>query len=191
MRTSGAATRQRIVEAAYALFYKNGFAAASVDAVAEAAGITKRSFYYHFDSKQQLLGAVFEQQSKLVLAEIERWAGAKVSEPERIVERIFGEYAKWAKKPGWRSSGFTRAAMEFAASPGHPVRRAARQHKALIEEWFTARFAAGGIARAAELARQLMLLMEGCHSLILISGDASYTGTATNAARALIVAARH
>lgn len=189
MRRKGDETRQRIVEAAYKLFYKNGFASSSIDAVAEAAGITKKTFYYHFESKQALIASVFEKQNELVLASIESWAGKDVGSPLQFVDRIFSKYAEWAGKPGWRSSGFTRAAMEFAGSPGHPARRAARRHKTEVERWFAARFAAGGITNAPELAREVMLLMEGCHSLVLIHANPAYTAAAGRAARALVAAA--
>lgn len=50
-------TRERIVAAANRLFYREGIRAVSVDAVAEEAGITKRSLYYHFKIKDELIEA--------------------------------------------------------------------------------------------------------------------------------------
>ena len=67
-------TRRHILDAAYELFYKEGFAQTSIDAVAAAAGITKRTLYYHFDSKQSLVEAVLGVQHEMMLARIERWA---------------------------------------------------------------------------------------------------------------------
>eukprot|EP01042_Synura_sphagnicola_P025991 gene25991-33453_t len=48
-------TRARIIEAASKLFYGEGIRAVSVDAVAEKAGVTKRTLYYHFESKDELV----------------------------------------------------------------------------------------------------------------------------------------
>jgi AcrR family transcriptional regulator len=48
---ASAPTRERIIEAAIKLFYDEGIRAVSVDAVAEKAGVTKRTLYYHFRSK--------------------------------------------------------------------------------------------------------------------------------------------
>lgn len=183
-------TREHIIEAAYRLFYKSGFATVGVDAIAEAADITKRTLYYHFDSKQALIAAVLAAQSELALAQIEHWAGSGTDGPLEVVENLFSQFAAWASQPRWRSSGFTRAAMEFAAQPGHPARLAARRHKASVEVWLAARFAEGGITTSVELARQVMLLVEGCHSLILVRGDPSYASTAARAAKALVAAAK-
>jgi len=187
MPREGGDTRRRIIDTAYEVFYKGGFARASVDAIAEAAGVTKRTLYYHFDSKDALIAAVLDAQHELVLARIERWAKRASDDPTRIVELLFEEFAAWARKPGWQGSGFTRAAMELADLPGHPARVAARRHKAAVERWLAEQLAQTGKIRGSrDLARQVMLLIEGCHSLALIHGDTSYTDSASIAARLLV-----
>ena len=50
-------TRERILTAASKLFYAEGIRAVGVDAVAEKAGLTKRTLYYHFRSKDDLVAA--------------------------------------------------------------------------------------------------------------------------------------
>jgi len=179
-------TRRRIIDAAYEVFYKGGFARAGVDSIAEAAGVTKRTLYYHFDSKDALIAAVLDAQHELVLSRIQRWAKRASGDPARMVRILFEEFAAWAKKPGWQGSGFTRAVMELADMPGHPARAAARRHKAAIEGWLAEQFAERGIQRSRKLARQVMLLIEGCHSLVLIHGDTSYADAASAAARTLV-----
>lgn len=186
MPRHGEQTKRRIIDTAYALFYKGGFAHASVDDIADAAGVTKRTLYYHFDSKQALIAEVLGLQHELALAQVQRLAERVSGNPIAMVEKLFTEYAAWAKRPGWRGSGFTRAAMEFAHLPGHPARLAARKHKAAVEGWLTAQFAENGIRTPQALARQVLLLMEGCHSLVLIHGDTGYANAAREAARLLV-----
>jgi len=186
MPRDGLQTRRRIIDTAYEVFYKSGFARANVEAVAEAAGVTKRTLYYHFDSKDALIAAVLDAQHELVLERIQRWAKRASGDPTKMVEILFEEFSAWAKKPGWQGSGFTRATMELADLPGHPARAAAHRHKAAIEAWLAEQFARSRVRRSRELARQLMLLIEGCHSLVLIHGDTSYADTASAAARALL-----
>ena len=53
---------ERLLRAAADLFAREGFAAASLDAVASAAGVTKGSLYHHFDGKVALFEAVAERQ---------------------------------------------------------------------------------------------------------------------------------
>ena len=186
MPRHGGETRRRIIDTAYEVFYKGGFARAGVDAIAEAAGITKRTLYYHFESKDALLAAVLDAQHELVLSRIQRWAKQAHGDPAKVVQILFAEFKAWAKKPGWQGSGFTRATMELADMPGHPARAAASRHKAAVEGWLAGQFADGGIRGSRELARQVMLLIEGCHSLVLIHGDIRYVDTASAAARLLV-----
>jgi len=190
MPREGGETRQRIIDTAYEVFYKGGFARAGVDAIAEAAKVTKRTLYYHFDSKDALLAAVLDAQHELVLARIHRWAKRASGDPAKIVQILFDEFKKWARKPGWQGSGFTRATMELADLPGHPARVAASRHKAAVEGWLAGQFAGGGIRGWRELARQVMLLIEGCHSLVLIHGDRGYIDTASASARLLVSRSR-
>lgn len=51
-------TRERIVEAADLLFYQQGYEQTSFSNVAEAVGITRGNFYYHFKTKDEILDAV-------------------------------------------------------------------------------------------------------------------------------------
>jgi AcrR family transcriptional regulator len=48
-------TRQRIADAGLRLFLENGFETTTLDAIAEAAGIARRTFFHYFDSKEALL----------------------------------------------------------------------------------------------------------------------------------------
>jgi hypothetical protein len=76
--------------------------------------------------------------------------------------------------------------MELADLPGHPARAAARRHKAAVEGWFAEQLAGAGVPRARDLAREIMLLIEGCLSLVLIHGDTRYADAAAAAARQLV-----
>jgi len=179
-------TRARIVDAAYRLFYKTGFMRTGIDAVAEAAGITKRTLYQHFDSKDALIDAVLAGQHVLLLARMQEWADVGDDGAAAMLAKLFDAFEQWATQRRWRGSGFTRAALEFTDSPGHPARRAARRHKAAVEAWLATALAGHGIAAAEPLAREVMLLVEGCHVLVLIHGDTGYIRAAAEAAAALL-----
>src|SRR5947209_3149860 len=55
-----AQTRERLIEAAAKVFAEKGFAATSLDEVADAAGLTKGAVYSNFDNKEDLVRAVLE-----------------------------------------------------------------------------------------------------------------------------------
>ncbi len=187
MARSARNTRERILSAAYGLLYKEGFARVSVDAMAEAAGVTKRTLYYHFDSKDALVAAVLDHQHVHALVRIQRSGTPLAESPEEFLAAFFEQLEKWASEPRWLCSGFTRLTMELADLPGHPARRAAHQHKVAVENWLAGELERLGVRPPEELACQVMLLMEGCLSLILIHGDTSYVAAASRAAKRLAV----
>jgi len=182
MARSGIKTKIRILTVAYGLFYKEGFARVSMDAIADAVGVTKRTLYNHFESKDALVAAVLDHQHLHALARIQDWGKETAETPAELVTALFENLEKWASMPRWLGSGFTRLTMELADLPGHPARHAARQHKAVVEQWLTEELSTLGARHPQELGRQVMLLIEGCLSLILIHGDASYAATAMRAA---------
>jgi AcrR family transcriptional regulator len=53
-------TSERIIEKGLKLFVKNGFEATTLDAIAEAAGISRRTFFYYFRSKEGILLAAHD-----------------------------------------------------------------------------------------------------------------------------------
>jgi TetR/AcrR family transcriptional repressor of nem operon len=57
-------TRDRILDAAQAQVMERGFAATSVDAIQESAGISRGTFFYHFPSKDALARALIERYAR-------------------------------------------------------------------------------------------------------------------------------
>jgi AcrR family transcriptional regulator len=179
-------TRKRILDAAYALFRRRGYGRVSMDEIAAATAVTKRTLYYHFESKDQLLAAVLETQHHLALTAFRTFGDKLSGSPEAIIDGLFRELAVWSDKPRWAGSGFTRLVIELADLPGHPARLIARRHKALLEVYLGELLAKAGVSRAGECAREIWLLSEGAISLILVHGDRRYAAAAAQAAKRLI-----
>jgi len=184
-RAAGSDTRRRILAAAYDLFYRNGFARVAVDRVAERAGITKKSFYYHFASKDALLAAVLEHHHQHAIDRIAGWALRLDGGIDEFLDSLFGNLADWSARPRWEGAGFTRLVMELADRPGHPARAIARRHKAAVEAWLAEELRRRGIAGAPDRAREIVLLLEGTLSLLLVHGSRDYAVAAAAAAKKL------
>jgi AcrR family transcriptional regulator len=180
MPRSRAVTRARIVEGAYGLFYRAGFARVSMDEIAARAGVTKRTLYAHYDSKDSLLADVLENHHQLALARIETWAGKLAQHDPSSIEKFFSDLAMWSARRYWSGAGFTRLVMELADLPGHPARKIARRHKAAVEARLAAAFG------SAQAGAEIMLLMEGTLALLLVHGDRRYAEIATAAAKKLM-----
>lgn len=186
MPRSTETTRKRILDAAYKLFRRRGYTRVSMDEIAAVAAVTKRTLYYHFESKDALLASVLETQSELALAAFRTFGDKLDGSPSTIVEALFRDLAVWSDTPRWAGSGFTRLVIELADLPGHPARRIARRHKTMLESHFAELLQRSGADTPRETAREIWLLSEGAISLILVHGDRSYAAAAANAARKLL-----
>ena len=189
MARSGIPTRERIISAARALFYSDGIRGVSVDAVAAKAGVTKRTLYYHFRSKDDLVAAYLAARDQPNLALFRTWFSEAEGGLPVKVEAIFRNLARSARHPKWKGCGFLRTSAELANMPGHPAVRIGAAHKKKFEEWLRATFAAEGIADPSQLARQVLLLLDGSFAVVLLHRDPSYMETAGEAASSLTAAA--
>lgn len=179
-------TKGRILAAAYRLFYQHGFSRVSVDAIADLAGVTKRTVYYHFKSKDEIVTDVLEVQHLHLMAQYKSWLEPKADTPRDIVFGLFSRLKDWASSSDWQGSGFSRVSAELADMRGHPARQVASRHKRAVELWLAKRLSAVGVAEAERLAREVMLLIEGSMGLALIHGETGYMDTAMHAAERLV-----
>jgi AcrR family transcriptional regulator len=183
-------TRERIISAASTLFYSEGIRAVSVDAVAEKAGLTKRTLYYHFKSKDDLVAAYLAARDQPNLALFQRWFTEAEGGLPSKVQAIFHHLARNAGHPKWKGCGFLRTSAELANLPGHPAIKIGAAHKKKFEAWLRATFEEAGIASATLLARQILLLLDGSFAVVQLHRDPSYMETAGEAAFSLVDAAR-
>lgn len=180
-------TRARILEAAGKLFYTEGLRAISMDAIAEAAGVTKRTLYYHFRSKDDLIAAWLETRDQPNLAAFQHWFGRADGDVADKVRAIFNNLARSARRHTWKGCGFLRTSVELVNLPGHPAIVAARAHKKRVEDWFCSVLREAELLKDPEmLARQLILLLDGAFTVVLLHRDAGYFEIAGEAAAALI-----
>ncbi|MFC3322453.1 TetR/AcrR family transcriptional regulator [Mesorhizobium cantuariense] len=186
MPEASSPTRKRIVDAATKLFYAEGIGRVSVDAIAEKAGLTKRTLYYHFKSKDDLIAAYLDGRDQPNLKQMAGWFDAAEGGADRKVEAIFTNLARVARHPKWKGCGFLRTAAELASMPGHPAVKAGSRHKTNFEKWLAAELSARGVTAPHMLAREIVLLMDGAFSSMLIHHNPDYIGAAGHAAATLV-----
>ncbi|HEV7317235.1 MAG TPA: TetR/AcrR family transcriptional regulator [Ensifer sp.] len=179
-------TRETIVAAAAKLFYAEGIRAVSVDAVAEEAGVTKRTLYYHFESKDELIAAYLEGRDQPNLKLFQKWFSEAEGDLASKVEAIFVNLARAARHPKWKGCGFLRTSAELANMPGHPAIRIGAAHKKKFEAWMAETFAEAGASDPAIVAKQILLLLDGSFAVVLLHRDAGYMEVAGRAAATLV-----
>jgi len=188
--TKGDSTREQIVIAATRLFYGEGIRAVSMDAVAEKAGVTKKTLYYHFTSKDQLVAETIAARDQPTLDLYMRWFAETDGTVADKIRGLFTRLGKSVDTPKWRGCGFLRTIAELANTPAHPAVKAGAAHKKRFEAWLEAELRDRDIADAAALARRIVILLDGATTVMLIHRDLAYVETAGRMALDLVTQAR-
>ncbi len=93
-RLSADARREQILDVAIEVFGRAGFHGASMNDIADAAGVTKPVLYQHFDSKADLYGAILDEVGTRLLSAITK-ATADATDGREQTERGFQAYFRW------------------------------------------------------------------------------------------------
>ncbi|MGF6260032.1 AcrR family transcriptional regulator [Paraburkholderia youngii] len=170
--------RERLLDAAEALIYAGGIHATGVDAIVRQSGTARKSFYTHFESKDALIAAALERRD-------ERWMNWFIASTQRYGKnarkRLLGMFdvlREWFASADYHGCAFLNAAGEIE-SADDPIRVVARKHKARLLDFVRAEceaFAAQAhidARRAAPLARQWLVLLDGAIAVALVSGEAA------------------
>jgi len=176
--------RERILQTAAELFYRDGYGAVGVDTVIAQAGVAKTTLYRHFPSKDELIVAYLKRANERFWAWFEE-AIAGHEDPRAQLGALFDAVAKLAASPQCLGCTFQGAASEFP-SHDHPGHRAARAHKQAVLERLRELAARAGAHDPEQLARELLLVMDGAFAAARMFGRRSPASVAPAAAAALL-----
>ena len=169
--------KDRILETADRLFYLQGLRAVGVDTIAAEIGISKRTLYNHFPSKDALIAAYLAR----------RFVAPRPSD-KPPAEQILGTFdsleRRFASKD-FRGCPFVNAVAELG-SEDQSVRKIAIAFKESRRLWFRDLLAQLGVADAEGLATQLALLVDGSIAQDLVRNDPAMARAAKQAATVLL-----
>lgn len=178
----------RVLDAASRLFYERGLHAVGVDAIAEAAGVTKKTLYDRFGSKDAVAVAYLRRRDERWRAHLDEvLAGTPRQGVERVLE-VFAAAESWAATNSPRGCSAINARAE-TGDAGHPVAVEVTRQKAWLYDLLVDLCRDAQLTAPQDLARALMLLYEGA---LVTLGMATFPrpfATAAASARALCAAA--
>jgi len=112
-RTRKEASRSRLLEAARRVFNRSGYLAPSVDDIAQEAGVSRQTFYRHFDGKLAIAMEYFDRQNEFALPLWTRIAHENFTDP--MVSRrgslrcsIISKGTATRCAPSWRWAWWSR-----------------------------------------------------------------------------------
>ncbi|MET4260644.1 AcrR family transcriptional regulator [Bradyrhizobium sp. S3.12.5] len=169
--------KERILETADKLFYLQGIRAIGVDTIAAEIGISKRTLYNHFPSKDALIAAYLER----------RFVAQRPSD-KPPAEQILGTFDSLERRfsaKDFRGCPFVNAVAELGPSD-RAVKKIAIAFKESRRVWFRERLNELGVADADALATQLVLLVDGSIAQDLVRDDPAMARAAKEAAKVLL-----
>jgi AcrR family transcriptional regulator len=181
---AGSAARERILETAQRLFYRDGYRAVGVDTIVADSGVAKMTLYRHFPSKDDLIAAYLERTNEQLLAWMEGLITAH-EDPRLALEAVFEGVAKLASSPECMGCAFVAAAGEFP-EPDHAGHRVATAHKRAVVDRLRELAEQAKARDPNALAEELLLIMDGAWSAARVFGPRSHGRRAWRAAKALI-----
>jgi AcrR family transcriptional regulator len=178
---------RRVLDAAAELFYRQGINAVGVDLIARRAGVTKKTLYDRFGSKDELITRYLRERDERwrvwLLAEVERTA-ADGPPTERILA-TFDAMGTWAAQESPRGCSFVNAAAELPDS-NHPARALIVAQKRWLRDHLYDLCRDAGVSDAQSLADELMLIHEGTNVMVGLGVLADPVGTARTAVAAAL-----
>lgn len=159
-RTPSDDLRERILQTASDLFYREGARAVGVDLVVERAGIAKTSLYRHFRTKDDLIAAFLEREDQQFWQQWESVARLHPGDARAELDAHMEWIGKRVGRKHYRGCPQLNVAAEFPQET-HPARVVAVAHKRELRRRLKGIAERLGVRRPEDLAAQLLLLING------------------------------
>lgn len=175
-----AAMQERILETADRLFYGQGIRAVGVDTIAAEIGISKRTLYNHFPSKDELIVAYLQRRLK-----------PTPPSDKPPVRQILGNFERLERTIAtgvFRGCPFVNAVAELK-EPAHAANKIALSFKEQRRRWFRDLLVRLDVDDPETLSLQLLLLVDGAIAAAIVRGDPKVAVAARGAAAVLLMAA--
>jgi AcrR family transcriptional regulator len=182
-------TREKLIRTASDLFYRDGFHLVGVDRIIAEAGVTKTTFYNHFEGKDDLIVEslrVHDRWWRDEFLQMLRRHGGDSARGQLLA--LFDSLAELFDSESYHGCFFINAAVEFPL-PHDPAHVAALEHKRAMTELIRELAAYAGAKDPAALAREISMVLEGAYVTRQVDPEADVV--TTGRALAAILLDRH
>lgn len=153
--------RDEMIKYAYNLFYKNGFHATGVDTVIEGTGISKRTLYKHFISKEGLIIATIDYYHQTMYKTISDYLEkSTVTKPIEKALRIFDFLAELVDAGNLHGCFAMNAKTEYA-NKAKEIEMACDTYVEALQQLIGHYLKEGNVVNSNSLAMQIVMLFEG------------------------------
>jgi AcrR family transcriptional regulator len=180
------ARREHLIDTALNLFAERGYHATGIDTILGRAGISKKTLYRHFRSKDELILAALKKYDGLFRNNFMRQVEARVEDPRDRLLAIYDVAGDWFVQDDFFGCIYINATSEFSA-PGTPIRKACQEFKAMIRGYIEDLCEQAGASDPAALAAELAIVLEGAIVTAQVAQDGGKAAKVAKSAAAALV----
>ncbi len=184
-KKTGSSKREQLIKTALELFAKNGIHATGIDTIVEQSGVTKKTLYAHFRSKEELVLAVLRQYDGLARNEFMRCVESGGKTPRARLLAVFDFAERWFQQSNFYGCLFINTIGEYSDNDT-PIRQICKEYKKLVKGYIRELCQQAGATDPQGLAEELALLLEGATVTAQVSQNAKTAKIAKRVAKALI-----
>ena len=152
--------RQRIVAEADQLFYQQGYEHTSFSDIADAVGISRGNFYYHFKTKDEILNAVIATRVSDIEAMLNQWT-AEYPDPRQRILHYIDILTNNQENIKQHGCPIGTLCTELAKLH-HEMREDANQMLTVMRDWITTQLKELGLGKEAkQVAMHLLARSQG------------------------------
>ena len=178
--------REHLIDTAIRLFAEHGFHATGIDTILKCSGVSKKTLYRHFRSKEELILAALRKYDGLFRNSFMRQVEEQADTPRERLLAVFDVAEAWFGRSGFYGCMFINAIGEYS-DVDTPIRQVCKEFKALMRGYILELCMQAEISGGTLLAEELALLLEGAIVTAQVSQDRSHAAkVAKIAAGALI-----
>ncbi len=185
-KTMATSTRDKLIETAHELFYQDGFHTVGLDRILVEVGVTKTTFYNHFESKDELMLAVLQKHDRWWRDTFQQKLRELGGDRPRDQLAAVPDVLDWMfESDEFNGCIFVNVSVQFPMLHD-PAHQAAASHKQSMEDILREIAGYAGAADPKALAKEMSLVMEGAYVTRQVTGDRKASETARSLTNLLL-----
>jgi AcrR family transcriptional regulator len=162
--------REQLLQAAVELFARKGFHGVGIDAISEKACVTKKTLYYHFKSKEELILATLRYYDERFRNDFMKAVESRTTNPVGRLLVVFDVVEEWFRRDDFYGCMFVGAMGEYP-DEGTPIRCFCQEAKGLMLGYIKNLVEKSPLHRADQLSEQIILLLEGAITMAQVNNS--------------------
>ncbi len=152
------------------LFARNGFHGVGVDSISERAGVTKKTLYHHFKSKEELILASLRYYDERFRNDFMKAVETRTTSPIERLLVVFDVLEEWFSKDDFFGCMFVGAMGEYP-DEGTPIRNFCQEAKGLMLGYIKVLVENAPLQGADQLSEQIIILLEGAITMAQVNNS--------------------